>query len=102
MSQCAVFEVSINLFDDRMLAMGLIGRHGIQIAYGEERGKRCVSKRVGCPSPAFWFSSGIRRTTRRPSIRSDFLRELNAVKVTSATSADEIQAPLSSSRIASV
>jgi hypothetical protein len=35
-------------------------------------------------------------------MRSDFLRELNAVKVTSATSADEIQAPFSSSRIASV
>ena len=39
MSQCAVLEVSINLFDDRMLAMGLIGRDGIQIACREQRVK---------------------------------------------------------------
>ena len=37
MSQCVVLEVSINLFDDRMLAMGLIGCDRIQIACRKER-----------------------------------------------------------------
>lgn len=59
--------------------------------------KRCVSNNVGWPSAAFGFSSGIRRTTRRPVIRSAFLRELNAVNPVSATSAADTQVSASSS-----
>lgn len=62
---------------------------------------RCVSNRVGC-SRSFLFSSGIRRTTRRPATRSFFALEVNAVNGTSATSAREIQALVASSKIASV
>ena len=57
---------------------------------------RCVSKRVGC-SRFFRFSSGMRRTTRRPGTCSSFFREVNAVKRTSATSAAEIHRFASSS-----
>lgn len=64
--------------------------------------KRCVSNRVGCPAPSNELSSGIRLTTRRPRMRSLFFLELNAVNGISATSAEEIQVPVASSRIASV
>ena len=62
---------------------------------------RCVSKRVGW-ARSFFFSSGIRRTTRRPTMWSFFALEVNAVKGTSATSALEIQVLVLSSKIASV
>src|SRR5699024_2455792 len=57
---------------------------------------RWVSNRVGC-SRSFLFSSGIRRTTSRPGTRWCFFFEVKAVKSTSATSAEEIQEPVSSS-----
>ena len=39
MGQRAVLEIGIDLFDDRMLAMGLTGRDGVQVACREERVK---------------------------------------------------------------
>src|SRR5699024_11916002 len=44
----------------------------------------------------------MRGTIRRPGTRSDFFREVNAVKSISATSAPEIQVLVVSSKIASV
>src|SRR3954466_3246098 len=53
--------------------------------------KRQVSNSVSWPSLVFGFSSGMRRTIRRPVICSAFFLEVNAVKGTSATWALEIQ-----------
>lgn len=44
-----------------------------------------MSKSVACPGTAFGFSLGMRRTTKRPVIRSLFFLEENAVNETSAT-----------------
>ena len=55
---------------------------------------RCVSKRVRYPSLSNAFSSGIRRTARRPVMRSLIFLELNAVNGISATLAEEIHVPV--------
>lgn len=63
---------------------------------------RWVSNRLNWPSSAFLFSSGMRLTTRRPTTRLSFFREVNAVKGTSATSALEIHLLVARSKTASV
>ena len=36
MRQCGGFEVGVDLLDDRMTAVSLVGGHGVQVAGGEE------------------------------------------------------------------
>ena len=67
MSQGGVFEVGVDLLDDRVAAVGLVGGDGVKA----------------------WLRSGMRRTTKRPATCSAAFRELNAVNGISATSARE-------------
>ena len=98
----AVLQVGVDLLDDRVTAVGLVRGDGVQGAGGEERVEPVRVEQGRLPSSAFLFSSGIRRTTRRPGTCSVFFREVNAVNGTSATSALEIHRPVVSSKIASV
>lgn len=59
-------------------AAGLVRRDGVQefgVHGGEDAWCRRVSNSVGCPSVAFGFGSGVRRTTRRPVICSAYAEE---------------------------
>src|SRR5829696_8103469 len=59
--------------------------------------KRQVSNSVSWPSLVLGFSSGMRRTTRRPVIWSAFFFEVKAVNGISAIWALETQVPVASS-----
>jgi hypothetical protein len=100
--QRGVLQVGVDLLDDRVSAVGLVGGDRVEVAGGEEAWKHHRSNRAAWPGLAGGLGSGIRRTTSRPAICSAGLRELNAVIDTSATSAREIHRPVCGSWTASV
>lgn len=100
--QRGVFQIGVDLLDDCVATVCLISGDGVQGAGGEERVEPVRVEEGSCPSAAFLFSSGMRRTTSRHTTWSVFFLEVNAVRGTSATSAVDTHRPASSSQIASV
>src|SRR4051794_9376369 len=87
--------------------MDLVRGHGIhldRVGGGEERVEAPHVEQPSCPAARCFsaWKSGIRRTISRPSTWSALGWAANAVKATSATSAEEIHCPEVSSKTASV
>lgn len=100
--QGTVFEVRVDLLDDGVLAVGFVCGDGVQGAGGEE-GVEAVGVEQGL-LPCDFFGVQFRDPAydQAPLDAFGLLRPTNAVKTVSATSAEEIHAPLVSSRTASV
>ena len=97
--QRGVLQVGVDLLDDRVPAVGLVGGDGVRIAGSvvvKKAWNRHTSNRVSWPAALFFsaLKSGIRRTTSRPGTWSAFFCAANAVNGISATSAREIQRPV--------
>jgi hypothetical protein len=94
MGQRTVLQIGIHLLNNGVFPVDLVRRDGVQdrsVHGGEERVVPVGFEKGGLSAAGFRFSSGMRRTTRRPVICSACLRELNAVNTVSATSAFETQ-----------
>ena len=104
--QCTVLEVGVDLFDDGVAAVGLIGCDRVQVlsSDGGEEGVEAVRVKE-CRLPVNGFGDSalrMRRTTNRPVTCSLFFLEVNAVYGTSATSAAKTHASVASSKTAFV
>ncbi len=86
MRQRTVFQIGVDLFDDRVLAVGLVGGDRVQITGGEER-VEAVRVEPGCLA-FVCFPIQLRNAPHDQAPLNAFTllpRQLNAVKSISAT-----------------
>lgn len=89
MRQGGGFQVGVDLFDDGVPAMDLVGGDGVEVGGGEEGVETPYVEQCGLPI-AGGAQVGMRRTTSLPGTCWLAFLELNAVNPISATSAREI------------
>jgi hypothetical protein len=89
-----VLQVGVDVLDDGVAAVGLVGGDGVQVGGGEEcvEPPRLEQRRLSVASAG--VQVGMRRTTRRPWTCSAGFLEENAVKPISATCALETHVPV--------